>query len=84
VEARRPGRIVQPCYRGEPGNPVLFSALFREELGGLGEGERGRDIIRRHGESLIRLEITETAGPLRWNPLIDADDPQTLLALEGR
>jgi molybdenum cofactor cytidylyltransferase len=74
VAARRPGRIVQPCRGGEPGNPVLFSAAFRDDLRGLAEGERGRDIIRRHPESLIRLETASI--------LTDIDDPRTLSRLE--
>jgi molybdenum cofactor cytidylyltransferase len=82
--ARRPGRIVQPCCRGEPGNPVLFSGLFRDALRGLAEGERGRDIIRRHPESLIRLEIAPIPGlPFPGSPLTDIDDPRTLALLEG-
>jgi molybdenum cofactor cytidylyltransferase len=85
VAALRPGRIVQPCYRGEPGSPVLFSAAFRDELLGLGEGEQGRDVMRRHQESLIRVEIAEPAiseAP-PCSPLTDVDDPQTLSRLEG-
>jgi molybdenum cofactor cytidylyltransferase len=80
VEARRPGGIVRPCYRGKPGSPVLFSAAFREELLSLGEGERGRDLIRRHPERLITVETGEPAfseAPL-FSPLTDIDDPQTL------
>jgi molybdenum cofactor cytidylyltransferase len=84
VAARRPGRIVQPCCRGEPGNPVLFSGLFRDALRGLAKGERGRDIIRRHPESLVRLEIAPIPGlPFPGSPLADIDDPRTLALLEG-
>jgi molybdenum cofactor cytidylyltransferase len=84
VAARRPGHIVLPCCRGEPGNPVLFSGLFRDELLTLGQGERGRDIIRRHSESLIRLEIAPIPGlPFPGSPLTDIDDPRTLARLEG-
>lgn len=84
VAARRPGRIVQPCYRGKPGSPVLFSAAFRDELLALGEGERGRELIRRRPESLVKVEIAEPpfSGPRR-SPLTDIDDPQTLSRLEG-
>ncbi|MDR3161234.1 MAG: nucleotidyltransferase family protein [Spirochaetaceae bacterium] len=85
VEARRPGRIVRPCCRGEPGNPVLFSAAFRDELLALGEGEQGRDLIRRHPERLINVEIPGPAfseAP-SLSPLTDIDDPRTLSLLEG-
>ncbi|MDR1319143.1 MAG: nucleotidyltransferase family protein [Treponema sp.] len=85
LEARRPGCIVQPCYRGEPGSPALFSGAFRRELLTLGEGERGRDVIRRHPESLVRVEIAETSFSRSspCSPLIDVDDPGTLSRLEG-
>jgi molybdenum cofactor cytidylyltransferase len=83
VAVRRPGCIVQPRYRGEPGNPVLFSGAFREELLSLALGERGRNVISRHRESLIRLELTESPRPPPQNPLVDIDDPQTLAAWEA-
>jgi molybdenum cofactor cytidylyltransferase len=83
VEARRPGGIVRPCYRGEPGNPVLFSGLFRHELLALAPGERGRDLIRRHPESLVTVEIAAPPFPgPRRSPLTDIDDPRTLSRLE--
>jgi molybdenum cofactor cytidylyltransferase len=81
VAARRPGGIVRPCYRGEPGNPVLFSAAFRDALRNLDDGERGRDLIRRFPESLINVDIAEP--PSSFSPLSDIDDPQTLSRLEG-
>jgi molybdenum cofactor cytidylyltransferase len=81
LEARRPGRIVLPCCRGEPGNPALFSGDFRKELLSLAEGEQGRDIIRRHPESLIRVEIPAAQFP-DYSPLADIDDPETLALFE--
>jgi molybdenum cofactor cytidylyltransferase len=81
--ARSPGRIIQPCFRGEPGNPVLFSGFFRDALRGLAPGERGRDLIRRHPERLIRLEIASPGFPFSDSPLADVDDPQTLSRLAG-
>jgi molybdenum cofactor cytidylyltransferase len=81
MEARRPGCIVQPRYRGEPGNPVLFSGVFREELLCLAPGERGRDVMGRHRERLIALELAESPRPPPRNPLADIDDPPALAAL---
>jgi molybdenum cofactor cytidylyltransferase len=85
VAARRPGCIVRPAYRGEPGNPALFSAVFRDELSRLGEGERGQDLIRRHPECLITVEIA--APPFSpsspCSPLTDIDDPHTLARLSA-
>jgi molybdenum cofactor cytidylyltransferase len=84
LAARRPGGIIQPAYRGDPGSPVLFSGLFREELLALAEGERGRDLIRRHPESLVTVEIP--APPFfrssGHSPLTGIDDPETLARLE--
>ncbi|MDR1445732.1 MAG: nucleotidyltransferase family protein [Treponema sp.] len=87
--AKTEGRIIQPFSRhamqngpdgsGErrPGNPVLFSSSFREELLSLKEGEHPRDIKAGHPEAVYSIEVkNETA-------LFDADDPETLLELEG-
>jgi molybdenum cofactor cytidylyltransferase len=84
LDARRPGTIVQPCYRGKPGNPALFSAVFREALLALGEGEQGRDIIRRRPERLVRVEIALSGDPPfpDISPLTDIDDPGMLRRLE--
>jgi molybdenum cofactor cytidylyltransferase len=85
LAARRPGYIVTPSYRGEPGSPVLFSGVFREELLNLREGEQGRDIIRRRPERLITVELPEPPFPQipRHSPLADIDDPETLAQIEG-
>ncbi|MDR0877271.1 MAG: nucleotidyltransferase family protein [Treponema sp.] len=76
IGARQIGCIVQPCFDGIPGNPVLFSGFFRDELLSLGEGEHPRDIKKRHPETLVSVEA---AGPLT---LVDIDDPETLEKLE--
>ena len=72
ISERRPGCIVEPRYRGRPGNPALFSAFFREELLALGEGETPRIIKARHPE-LVR--IADVTNPLA---LEDIDDEETL------
>jgi molybdenum cofactor cytidylyltransferase len=92
--AKTEGQIIQPSLRrgpmqrnfrhdsggfggGRPGNPVLFSASFREELLSLREGEHPRNIKERHPLAVYSIEVeNETA-------LFDADDPETLLKLEG-
>jgi molybdenum cofactor cytidylyltransferase len=84
LEARRPGCIVQPCYQGEPGSPALFSGVFRQELLALGQGERGRDLIRRHPESLVLVETAEVPFSRPCSPLADVDDPETLSRLQGQ
>ena len=72
IAARKKGRIVQSFFQGNPGNPVLFSDVFRQELLNLGKGERGRDIIRRNPHALITVELD------RGEPLLDIDTPEML------
>jgi len=72
IDERKPATIVEPRFNGRPGNPALFSALFREELLSLGEGETPRIIKARHPEALSTVEVTD--------PLVleDIDDEETL------
>jgi molybdenum cofactor cytidylyltransferase len=73
LEARRPGHIVQPFYRGVKGSPVLFSRDFREELLTLAPGEHGRDIITRHPDCLVRADLRDRGE--EPSPLSDIDEP---------
>ena len=75
LDEREPGCIVEPRFREEPGNPGLFSAVFRDELLSLKEGETPRLIKTRHPEALRVIEIT--------NPQIlrDIDDDETFIQL---
>jgi len=72
LDAKAPGRIVEPRYGDRPGNPCLFSAVFREELLSLNEGETPRIIKARHPQA---LRIVEISNPLA---LEDIDDEETL------
>jgi molybdenum cofactor cytidylyltransferase len=75
LDAGQPGRIVEPRFRGIPGNPCLFSAVFRKELLSLEEGEMPRIIKARHPEALMGVEVS--------NPLVlsDIDDEETFARL---
>ena len=66
------GCIVEPRYKGRPGDPCLFSRDFREELLSLKEGETPRLIKSRHPEALRGVEVL--------NPLVleDIDDEESL------
>jgi molybdenum cofactor cytidylyltransferase len=77
LEVRKPGYIIQPAFQGTPGNPVLFSREFRDELLRLAPGERGRDIKSRHLDSLITVELQGQT------PLLDIDNPEMLESLES-
>ena len=72
LDERNHGCIVEPRYKGRPGNPCLFSAVFREELLSLNEGETPRLIKCRHPSALRVVEV--------FNPLVleDIDDEETL------
>jgi molybdenum cofactor cytidylyltransferase len=68
LEERKPGCIVEPCFQGKPGSPGLFSAVFKDELLSLNEGEHPRIIKARHPEALIRVTIKNP------QPLVDIDE----------
>ena len=76
LNKRRQGCIVEPRYQNKPGNPCLFSAVFREELISLGEGETPKIIKARHPDAVIGVEV--------HHPLIlqDMDDKKTFERLE--
>ena len=77
LDARAPGRIVEPRYDGRPGNPCLFSAAFRKELLSLNDGETPRLLKSRHPQALMGVEIS--------NPLAleDIDDEESLKRLSS-
>ena len=68
LDAREHGCIVEPRCGSKPGNPCLFSSVFRGELLSLADGETPRLIKGRHPEALRGVEIS--------NPLVleDIDD----------
>ena len=76
MEARGSGIIVEPRYKGKPGNPCLFPALFRDELLSLKDGQMPREIKIRHPGAVRGVEVS--------NPFLleDIDDEETLLRLE--
>lgn len=71
-----PGAFVQPAYEGRPGNPVLFSAVYREELMRLAPRQRGRAVMERHQQNIITVPI---ASP--W-ALEDADTPEKFALMQ--
>ena len=78
LDERRQGCIVEPRYSGRPGNPCLFSAVFREELLSLGEGETPKLIKKRHPEAVRAVNITD---PLVLEDIDNADTLERLSAL---
>jgi molybdenum cofactor cytidylyltransferase len=75
----QPGKnIVAPCFRGRRGHPVLFGKKYREEFGGLTGDVGGREILARHPEDILLLEMDTDAV------LIDLDTPEDYRTHSGR
>lgn len=70
--------IVQPVYRGQPGNPVLFArALFSELL--TVRGDRGaRELIRANPARVLHVAFDDD------RPLFDIDTPEAYAAARAR
>lgn len=78
LEKAAPGAIVSPACGGQPGNPSLFSAAYRDELLTLGPGQHPRLIKQRHPGAVRTVAV---ANPLE---LADIDTPEALASLEAK
>jgi molybdenum cofactor cytidylyltransferase len=88
LAARKKGRIVEPRCQGDSldrsggslvcqgGSPGLFSAVFRDELLSLQEGEAPRVIKARHPQAVFPVTVSNQLV------LADIDDRETLRRLE--
>ncbi len=66
-------RIVQPCYRREPGHPVLFARALFAEMRAI-RGDRGaREVLRRHAAEIALIAVDALAPR-------DVDVPEDLAA----
>ena len=76
LDARSHGCIVEPRYRSRPGNPCLFSAVYKDDLLSLKEEEAPWLIKACHPEVVRAVEVS--------NPLVleDIDDEETLEWIE--
>jgi molybdenum cofactor cytidylyltransferase len=54
-----PGKIVRPVYNGQPGNPCVFAADFRDALLSLEAGEHPRDIQKWRPDCVVSVEIAD-------------------------
>jgi molybdenum cofactor cytidylyltransferase len=77
LASRKAGCISQCVFQGSPGNPVLFSNAFRDDLLNLSHGERGRDIKHRYPDALVSVDVPREAA------LLDVDSTDALARLEG-
>jgi len=64
--------IVSPIYKGKKGHPVLFSKELFNEILNLEENEVIRDVIHRHGDSLLTIEGD------KWT-VMDIDTPKDFM-----
>lgn len=61
--------VVRPCFRSQPGHPVIFDGTLRNELADLSGPGGGRTVIERHASELLELEVDDpgtvqrTSGP---------------------
>lgn len=62
--------IVQPRYGERRGNPVIFSAVYREALLTLDEAEGARSVVKAHIDHLFLVDMPTDAV------LCDADTPE--------
>lgn len=61
-----------PCFNGEPGNPVIFSGRYRNELLSLTGDVGGKRILKRHLDDVYRYEVTDE------RELLDIDSHENL------
>ena len=68
--------IWRPCFRGQPGHPVLFGRDFWPALAGI-DGESGAASLIRQHASHYRTHDVDDAGVV-----FDVDTPDTLSSLK--
>jgi molybdenum cofactor cytidylyltransferase len=49
--------IVVPFYKGEKGNPVLFSSFYKNELLNLLDSEGGKSILQKYKNHVYKIEM---------------------------
>jgi len=68
--------ILQPVYRGEKGNPVIFSSFYRDAILQHGEKEGCKEIVRSHSDHLYTVDMPAD------HVLRDLDYPDEYRALQ--
>ncbi len=71
--AERAG-IVVPVVQGQRGNPVLFDAIYREEISGVTGDTGAREVLRLHPDDVAEVELDDAAV------LTDLDTPEAWAA----
>jgi xanthine dehydrogenase accessory factor len=70
-----PDSIVVPVFEGRKGSPVIFPARFRDELLALEGDTGGRDLLKAHPDSVLKVEVREASM------LFDIDTQEEYMAL---
>ena len=63
--------IIVPSYQGKRGNPVIFSARYREELLWLGGDVGGRDILKKYPDDILEVAVDSESVTIDINTLDD-------------
>lgn len=56
---RRGTAIARPFYRGKPGHPVGLAHTLRAELLALPDHSGAAELLKRHGDGLVRLDVDD-------------------------
>jgi molybdenum cofactor cytidylyltransferase len=67
--------IVQPIFKGQKGNPVIFHPIYKKEILDLQNTEGGKPIVQKHKENVHFVEMPNNAI------LLDADTPDAYATL---
>lgn len=74
AQAGSPGCILIPVCGDRRGHPVLIPAAFRNEIPLLSDAVGLRELIHRHEDKIVEIEVEEDAV------LMDIDDPEAYRA----
>jgi molybdenum cofactor cytidylyltransferase len=69
-----PDSIILPVFMGRRGHPLLVPAVFREEIPRLSDSQGLRELIHRHADRILEIEVEQE------NILLDIDDPDSYRA----
>lgn len=77
LKERSGKRIILPLYKGQRGNPVIFSLDLAPELLAVTGDEGGRGVLKRHADEIATLEMGEEAANF------DVDTWEAYLNVQG-
>ncbi|MFN4218347.1 MAG: NTP transferase domain-containing protein [Candidatus Bipolaricaulia bacterium] len=69
------GKLCFPVYRGSAGRPVALPRSLFEEFERLHGDESGLQILQKHWEDAVKLELAPHEEPTQW----DVDTPEDLV-----